>query len=201
MISVIQSGGHSLRMGTDKSLLVFNKRPMIEYVLDSARNVTEKSAIVISRHNPRLSEYEELAQRRQTEILFDLHDHRGPLGGIHTALTNFPDQTIFILACDMPFISAEFLDFLKQIHERENNDVTVPVDAEGRTQMLIGVYSPNCLEPITQMLDADQLKVERVCERVKARRVKFSEYSHLANSHQLLTNINTLNEYQLAQPE
>ncbi|HYE75938.1 MAG TPA: NTP transferase domain-containing protein, partial [Blastocatellia bacterium] len=108
---------------------------------------------------------------------------------------------ILILACDMPFISAEFLSFLIQIHERENNDVTVPVDSEGRTQMLIGVYSPNCLEPIAQMLNGDQLKVERLCERVKARRVSFDEYAHLTNAQQLLTNLNTLNEYRAIQPE
>jgi molybdenum cofactor guanylyltransferase len=206
MISAIQAGGRSSRMGADKAWLILDEAggrgsPLIERVMDAAQPVVEQAAVVVSAGNPGLDEYRALAARRQAALLFDLHARRGPLGGIHTALAAHPQQPVLILACDLPFLTPDFLKFLRDIHEREANDVTVPVDAAGRTQMLVGLYSPACLEPVARMLDADELKVERLCARVRARRVTFAEYAHLPDAARLFVNINTPEEYRSARAQ
>lgn len=199
MDGVIQAGGRSSRMGEDKAWLTVAGRPMIEHALAAAQPACEKLAIVINAANPRAAEYRQMAARWNAALLFDEHDYRGPLGGLHTALAAFPNQQVLILPCDLPFVTAEFVNLLHTIHERETNDVTVPVDGEGRTQMLVGIYAPACLGPITQMLDEDQLKVERLCARVKARRVAFAEYAVLPDATRLLVNVNSPEEYHSAQ--
>jgi molybdenum cofactor guanylyltransferase len=188
-------------MGADKAWLILDAqdgRPMVERVIDAAQSITGHTAVVVSSGSARLDDYRALAARRQVELLFDRHAYRGPLGGIHTALAAYPRQHVLALACDLPFLTPDFLKFLRDIHEREANDVTVPVDAAGRTQMLVGLYSPACLAPVARMLDEDQLKVELLCARVKARRVTFAEYAHLPDAARLLVNLNTPEEYRSA---
>src|SRR5919197_3940680 len=82
----IQAGGLSSRMGQDKSWLRVEGRPLIERVLNAARPAVRDLSIIINAANPRAADYRSLAAGWNARILYDLHDHRGPLGGIHTAL-------------------------------------------------------------------------------------------------------------------
>lgn len=187
----VQAGGRSSRMGRDKSWIEIGGRPMIESVLAAARHVATDAVIVISQDNPEIARYREYAAARGASLIFDLHDHLGPLGGIDTALRNCrPDETALILACDLPFLSPEFLRLLSAVHFEEGNDLTAPVDREGRIQMLAGLYSTKCLAPVESMLSKGILKVDRLCTEVKSRRVEFPEYEHLPEAASLLININ-----------
>src|SRR5262249_54487264 len=130
----IQAGGKSSRMGTDKAWLKIKNRPMIEHVIAAARPVADQMAIVINAQWPKLELYEEFARSWAVSLIPDLHDHRGPLGGIYTALDRCRDQasSALMLACDLPFITSELLLPLSQIHIDEQNELTVPVDKSGR---------------------------------------------------------------------
>src|SRR5262245_53536034 len=84
----IQAGGRSSRMGQDKAWLEIEGRPMIGRVIVAARPVVERLGIIINAANPQVERYERLAASCDAELIFDLYEHCGPLGGIHTALTN-----------------------------------------------------------------------------------------------------------------
>lgn len=190
MIAAIQAGGRSSRMGEDKSWLVLNDRPMIESVLAAAQGVTNQLALVINASNPNLARYEQLVAQWNAELLFDLHDHRGPLGGIETAL-QYSNETTLMLACDLPFVTTEFLRLLAEIHQAEQCDLTVPLDVAGYPQMLAAIYSAACLPQVSAMLAANELKVQWLQQRVNTRRVRWEEYAHLLNAERLLTNLNS----------
>jgi len=178
-------------MGRDKSWIEIGGRPMIESVLNAALAVATDAAIVISQDNPAIDRYREYAAARGASLIFDLHDHLGPLGGIDTALRNCrPDETALILACDLPFLTPEFLRLISDVHFEEENDLTAPVDQEGRIQMLAGFYASACLELVESLLSKNILKVDRLCMEVKSRRVEFHEYAHLPRAASLLININ-----------
>ena len=192
MYAIIQAGGRSARMGEDKSWLLIAGQPMIEHVLTAAQNVAERCALVIHPGNPHSSRYEELAARWNAKLLVDLHDYRGPLGGIETALRQCDEnEDALILACDLPFLTREFLTLLREIHETEKNELTVPFDLQGRPQMLAAVYAASCLGAVAAMLSANELKARCLQERVTTRIVSFAEYAHLPNAEQYLLNINT----------
>jgi molybdopterin-guanine dinucleotide biosynthesis protein A len=195
----IQAGGRSSRMGTDKAWLEIENRPMIERALAEVRPIVNSLSIIVNAANPHLPRYERLAASYGALVIHDLHDHRGPLGGIGTALTYCKsDQTALaalILACDMPFITTEFLAFLIDLHQREANRLTLPVDQQERLQPLAGVYSAACLPAIEQMLNEDELRVDSLCRRVVTRRVAFDEFAGLTNAERLFVNINSIEEY------
>lgn len=192
MIAAIQAGGRSLRMGEDKSWLLLDGRPMIEHVLAATQKAVDRLVIVINQANPNLARYEQLAARWKANLLFDLHDHRGPLGGIETALRQCADdESALILACDLPFVRAEFLRLLRTIHEAENNDLTVPLDVEKRPQMLAAIYAASCLSQVSALLAAEELKAQQLQAGVRTRRVAAMEYAHLIGAEHFLHNINS----------
>jgi molybdopterin-guanine dinucleotide biosynthesis protein A len=189
-------------MGTDKAWLEIENRPMIERALAEARPIVNSLSIIVNAANPHLRRYESLAASYDALVIHDLYDHRGPLGGIGTALTYCKsDQSALaapaalILACDMPFITTEFLAFLIDLHQREGNRLTLPVDQQERLQPLAGVYSAACLPAIEQMLNEDELRVDSLCRRVVTRRVAFGEFASLTNAERLFVNVNSIEEY------
>jgi hypothetical protein len=76
----IQAGGQSSRMGTDKSFVLFEGRPMIEVVLERVRDLGSET---IHRH-----------QQAGTlchlglPTVADIYPDHGPLGGIFTAVSH-----------------------------------------------------------------------------------------------------------------
>jgi molybdenum cofactor guanylyltransferase len=194
----IQAGGRSLRMGQDKAWLEIEGSPMIERVLAALQPVVEKISIVINSKNRNYKNYEELASNWRVEIICDLHDHRGPLGGIDTALADCRvHESALILACDLPFITSEFLSFLSKRHlENPTQEVTVPLDQEYRLQPLSAIYRSTCQRPIKQMLANNNLKVDLLYSQVHVGRVNFTEFAHFPQASRLFINVNTMEEYE-----
>lgn len=187
----VQAGGRSSRMGSDKAWMEIAGQPMIQRVLDAMRSVVKQTGIVINQANPMLARYEELSASYEAQLLFDLHDHRGPLGGIATALhVCAPQTSALIVACDLPFASSALFTLLSQIHQREHCELTLPSDVEGRAQPLAAVYSSRCLPAVEDLLQRDVRRVDRLFELVRTRHVAFAEYHHLPDAARLLLNLN-----------
>lgn len=201
----IQSGGRSSRMGTDKAWLEINGRPMIEHVLAAAKPIAASLSIVINQANPNADRYRQLAAKWNARLLFDLHDHKGPLGGIHTALKACEEnESALILACDLPFITTEFLSFLCKAHQAETQHsalntqhfITVPTDQDGRLQPLAAIYGQACLPAIEEMLAADRLKVDRLFEEVSTQLINLGETVSSPIKKNLFSNLNSPEDYQ-----
>ncbi len=200
----IQAGGRSSRMGTDKAWLEINGLPMIEHVLAAAESVAAILSIVINQANPNADRYRELAAKWNARLLYDLHDHKGPLGGIHTALTHCGEhESALILACDLPFITTEFLSFLCKIHQAGTQHsalstqhfITVPTDQDGRLQPLTAIYDQACLPAIEEMLASNQLKVDLLFGKVSTEIVGYEKFSALLGEENLFSNINSPTEH------
>lgn len=200
ILAAIQAGGRSARMGVDKSWVTLEERPLIEYALQAAQPLAQRLAIVISHDMPQQAQYEQLAARWHAQLLFDPHDHCGPLGGIHTALSNCAaDETALILACDLPFITAEFLRLLAQAHSTTTAPaITIPLDQTGRHQMLAGFYDQACLSAVEQLLAEGKLRVDGLCAYVNVQEIEFAAYAHLPHAPNLLNNLNTREELRTA---
>jgi len=188
----LQAGGHSSRMGTDKAWIEINGHSLIEHMLAAADTVATSLSIIISADNPNAERYAKLAEGQGARLLFDLHDHLGPLGGIHTALKNCDaNEAALILACDLPFLTTEFLTLLYQKHQSGVAQITVPFDAEGRLQPLVAIYDQACLAAVEEQLAAGRLRVDRLFDLVLTARIAFSDFAHLPGAPQFFLNLNS----------
>jgi molybdenum cofactor guanylyltransferase len=203
----IQAGGRSSRMKQDKAWLEVDGVPMIERVVAAAGPAAGRLGIIVNAANPQIERYEKLAESCDARLIFDLHEHLGPLGGVHTALAHCgAARSALVLACDLPFITTELLSFLCGVHQGENphsairipQSITVPLDQSNRPQPLAAIYDQSLEATVGQMLAANELRVDLLYSRVSTRRVGFAEFAHLRDAERFFININTPEEYRAA---
>src|SRR5205807_372585 len=98
----VLAGGKSSRMGGDKALLEFDRRPLLTRMLELGNEISDDVRIVGGRE--RFSAF--------GPVVEDLYLERGPLGGIHAALGATDRELSLVLAVDLPFLTADFLAWL-----------------------------------------------------------------------------------------
>ncbi len=190
-------------MGCDKAWLEVEGKPLIARVLAAARPVADRLVIVINGSSPNLQAYRALAQHWDAELRADIHTGHGsglgPLAGIEASLLGCrDDEAAMILACDLPYVSSEFLGVLRRRHEEEQPSITVPVDQNGRLQPLAAIYSRSCLRTVEEQLAGGRLRVDLLFDLVPTHRLFSREYGHLAGADRFFLNLNTPDDLERA---
>lgn len=98
----VLAGGKSTRMGKDKAFVMLDGQTLLDRMLNVARSVAAAVCIVGDR-----AKFLPFAP-----VVEDVFPGCGPLGGIHAALRSSSTDLNLILAVDVPFLSAEFLQFV-----------------------------------------------------------------------------------------
>ena len=177
----IQAGGRSSRMGTDKGLLHLKGRTMVEHVLDKVSGLG--SEIIITTNN--LTGYQFLGFPMYPDTI----PGAGALQGLVTALKAAKNDLVLVVACDMPCLNKELLEYL--ISKAQDDDVIIPF-WEGHYQPMHAIYrKSSCLPVIEDNLNAGQLKMISFYEKVKVRQVTDEEVSRFDPEGLCFLNINT----------
>lgn len=180
----IQAGGRSLRMGTNKALVDFGGAPLIARPISLLRQTTARQAIITSEP--------ELYCGLGVECLPDYQPGLGPLSGICSALTYSSTELVVVVACDMPFLRAELIEYL--FERAAGADAVVPCDEKGYLQPLAAVYKKSCLRPALRLIDERRLSPKALLDSVDTVRVAFKELRKLSGHQLFFANANTPEE-------
>src|SRR5207237_5484745 len=115
----------------------------------------------------------------------------GPMGGVHAALAAAAADAVFVLACDMPYVTAEFAAHLLGL--AGSADLVIP-RTEGGYHPLCSVYTRACLEPLADRLATRSLKMIALLDDVRVRVVEGDEIDRFGGDR-LLVNVNTPADY------
>jgi molybdopterin-guanine dinucleotide biosynthesis protein A len=147
--AIILAGGPSVRFGRNKALVILNDRPMIHYAIEQCQKITEKIIVCISK-NDSIETFRRILQT-DVEIIKDDGGMKSPLTGFKSAIKQFISGYVLVIACDMPFIRSEILDFL--FKEVVGFDLAIPRWQNGCVEPLHAVYNikkvSECLNQIT----------------------------------------------------
>src|SRR5215471_15241665 len=125
----VLAGGKSSRMGSDKAFVRLGEANLLSRALRIAGTVTSAVRIVGD-----AKKFESFGQ-----VVEDVYPDRGPLGGIHAALSSTATRWNLMLAVDLPFVRTELLSYL--ISQARESDVIVTVpQVDGGLQPLCAVY-------------------------------------------------------------
>ena len=171
-------------MGRDKAWLEIDGRPMIQRVIEELLRVTPAVSVIAND-----AEYNRLG----FPVLPDLNAGVGPLEAIRVALAASSAPTVLLIACDLPFVTSELLEFL--LHRADGYQAVVPVSSAGRLEPLCALYSTQALEPVTELISSGERKVSLLFERVPARLIPFEDLRRLAGAERFFTNVNTPQDY------
>jgi molybdopterin-guanine dinucleotide biosynthesis protein A len=153
--SFVLAGGKSSRMGSDKGLVNFHGKKMIEHVLNSLRLSYPISIISDNQ------EYRQFGHN----VYSDIYKNCGPLGGIHSALYNSNSEWNIVLSCDLPLVTSDFLLFLLKNTEAKLCDAIVPVH-KNKVEPLCALYHKSSLSKIENLILKKELKMQSALEKL-----------------------------------
>lgn len=179
----ILAGGQSRRMGTDKSLLAIQNETFSDRIAATLEQVSDAVTLVGARY----------AHPKYKSVV-DVYPEWGALGGLHAALAACPGEWAIVVACDLPFVTAELFRYLLSI--RANHDAVVPVQADGRPQPLAALYRIGpCLQRAAELIESGRRRPLDLLQLVNTHWVPFSDLRNLAQAEKFFVNINTPEDY------
>lgn len=93
----------------------------------------------------------------------------GPLAGIYTALRHAKFQHCLVVACDLPFLSRQMIQFLCE--NCASYDVFA-FESKSGIEPLCAVYNKNCLPIIQKQIQTGHFKVSDFFDKVSTRMVR-----------------------------
>lgn len=137
---LILAGGESRRMGQNKANLLLGEKTLLHHVITTLYPLF--SELLISVRQPETDS--DFIQ------VIDDPSHAGPLAGLAAGLARAKTPWVFVVACDMPFMTAQLIASLAK--HRVEVDAVVPV-IKGYPQPLAAFYATNSLDKLRECLN------------------------------------------------
>jgi molybdopterin-guanine dinucleotide biosynthesis protein A len=192
----ILAGGASSRMGRDKGLLDFGGVPLILHTAQLLEPLVAEVTVVGSP-----SRYAKLGLRAIADDADgELGQDRlgcGPLAGIATALAATRSRWNLIVACDLPYLSAEWLDWLLSRTLRSRGEAIVPRTERG-IEPLAAAYRRECGDRVAAALARGVRKVSEAVEELRVDFVDPGQWRRIDSSEMILRNMNATGDYEKA---
>ncbi len=160
--ALVLAGGDSSRMGQDKAVLELGGQTLLDRAIATMQQIFPK--LIVSVRQMRGG-----VEQRQ---VCDEVAASGPLAGLAAGLAQTDTSWVFVLACDMPFVSAAVVEQLAQ--HREGCDAVVPV-VGGYTQPLAAFYARSALDVMRTSLAGKDKSLRGVLNKLKVTYVSEAE--------------------------
>ena len=176
----ILAGGKSRRMGTDKSFIRLDGKPMLQHVID--RVSVLGLPIILIANQPEKYELFGLP------IFPDIIPDAGSLGGLYTAIRSAGADRTLCVACDMPFLNPTLLRFL--LDQCIGCDSVAPKTGD-ISHGLHAVYTTACIAAMHANILRGDLAIHRVFSQFHTRFVTEDTLRSIDPLLQSLANMNT----------
>ncbi len=184
----ILAGGKSSRMGRDKAFLQLRDETLLAHALKLSAAITKEVKIVGD-----ATKFSAFGR-----VVEDVYPNRGPLGGIHAALSTSSTDLNLMLAVDLPFVGADFLQYLLARARESTAIVTLP-RAAGGLQPLCAVYRRPFAEIAEEALRNGRNKIDSLFAKAGTCVIEDDELVRAGFSSEMFRNLNTPDDLEKAQ--
>lgn len=170
--AIILAGGESKRMGRDKASLPFRGQSLLQCVIERIHPLFVETQVSVRQPRADVS----LPQ------IVDVQPEGGPLVGLISALERITTPWAFVVACDMPFVTAEVVQHLANY--REGHEAVVP-KIEDQVQPLAAFYAQRSLPQLHAILARGEKSLTRALNQLDVHYVSgaaLNEFDHHLNS-------------------
>ncbi|MBV1915734.1 MAG: molybdenum cofactor guanylyltransferase [Pseudomonadales bacterium] len=169
--ALILAGGRATRMQEqDKGLLLFNKKPLVSYLIDRFSPQLESISISCNRN------FEQYQQFGYPLVRDQQSDFAGPLAGIDAGLSACTTPYMLVIPCDMPLLPEDLIGRLWQpiVDCADDGIITVADDGQ-QLQVLVMILPVECRPSIQQYLETGQRSVHGWLKTQSVTRVLFND--------------------------
>ncbi|MBM7692083.1 molybdopterin-guanine dinucleotide biosynthesis protein A [Peribacillus deserti] len=169
---IILAGGKSSRFGKPKMFETYKGKYFYEYSVDACKE-NSLSPLVIATNQNLIPDFKrddevEFIIEKETEI------HLGPLFAMYHAMNSIEADWYFILSCDIPFVTSDFVSYMISLAEGSSYDAIVPIQAE-KIHPLLALYHRRSLPKMQQILSQDIKKIRVFLDEIDVLKVPFPE--------------------------
>jgi len=155
MIGIVLCGGESSRMGADKGLLEKNDLNWAQIAF--AKLSSFQIPVYISVNTNQLESYQEYFKLSQLIVDDKSIIVRGPMLGLMSVHQRFPNEDLFVLACDMIDMNETIIQDLIDCYKKESFDAYV-YEINGRAQPLCSIFSSKGLSRLKELYGEGKLE-------------------------------------------
>jgi molybdopterin-guanine dinucleotide biosynthesis protein A len=188
MSAAILAGGRATRFGgADKASLVIGGRRILDRQLAALRSVATDIRIIAN----------EPARYTASGVPVcpDAVAGVGPLGGVYTALLAARHDAVLVLACDLPFVTAAFLErLIAESLAEDGVDAVVPRGRRG-LEALCALYRKRCAAIARRQIDAGELRMTALLGALRVRELERDGSLAAEDEGTLFENVNTPHDY------
>ncbi len=141
---LVLSGGKSIRMGRDKGDIHYFKKSQRQHVYNLLSQHCTETFISCN--------HQQAASIHNMPVIEDLFLDLGPAGGILSAFRHNPNAAWLTVACDLPFLPSDAIQFLIR-HRNSSKMATAFMDAKEKfPEPLITIWEPKAYPVLLQFL-------------------------------------------------
>ena len=162
---IVIAGGKSLRMGTDKSSLVFQNQSFLNRAVSLLQNFTDD--IIVSTND-------KIKAINYKTIPDSIHN-TGPISGLYTCLPYIKYEIALVIPVDMPMLTTEVISYLL-----EQADFSKKINifrANDRLQMLTGLYHKDLLPVLKQQIETGDYKLRNLLNKTLNHTIDAGDFS------------------------
>lgn len=183
-------------MGRDKGLLRIGGQPLVVRIAGLVEPLVSSVWIVGPPER-----YDTLGLRVIADRNFGASGEpcrlQGPLAGIATALAASNTAWNLILACDLPYLTCEWVDWLLARATNSQRQIVMPRTARG-PEPLAAVYHRDCTDLIAGSVARGVRKVVEATEQFQVEFVFERDWRPTDPDGRVLRNMNTIADYEEA---
>ncbi|MEN6479376.1 MAG: molybdenum cofactor guanylyltransferase, partial [Anaerolineales bacterium] len=184
---VILAGGESRRLGQDKASATLGASTLLERTAMNVALLTSDLLIVLQRGQP--------APPGLWRIAHDLAGCRGPIAALAGGLLACHHAWALVIACDMPYVSADLVRFLADL--RNDCQAVVPTCALG-IEPLHAFYHRSALAPMQEAANRGEQRLSLALRGLRCRYVPSEQWLPYDPTQRSFYNINTPQELEQA---
>jgi len=142
-------------MGTDKGMIKLHANTWAQTAVDKMANLNLEVVLSVNaiQHNDYLTVFTESQLVKDNDEL----KLKGPLAGVLSVHLQYPEQDLFVLACDMPLMETAVLSVLLSMELKEPGAAAFVYTNEGEPEPLCAIYKASGLAHINDLLQTGQL--------------------------------------------
>lgn len=174
----ILCGGKSSRMGSNKALLEFCHRPLVEYMYEKMQKIFDE-VYLVCKDDSVFSGFSHLVIQEQSKIY-------APIFGIEAVLQRL--ERVFFISVDTPFIQK---DQIEKLLQAMGDEQILYAKTPKKSHFLCGIYHQSIMSKVKEMIKKEDFRMAHLISQTQSVFVEFLEEN-------AFDNLNTPLEYQNA---
>jgi len=166
--ALILAGGNSRRMGKDKAITILADDTLLNRAICQVQPHFSKLIVSVRQHREQLL----LPQICDQKDPCNQNNAQGPIIGVSTALQHVATPWLFVIACDMPFVSEKLMHAMAR---QRNGQEAIVATTAGRLQPLLALYAKSCLPRMRQHITSGNRSLQALLQQANTTIIREAE--------------------------